>query len=106
MSSFSLSLEEQEHQLAAVRSVLAALNGVEPKEGPSYANPELTSTDLEIIRQNIEDVQHGRIDGVSAIPFETRSRSKDGPLGIDVKMETGTGKTYTYTRLMLELNRQ
>ena len=29
----------------------------------------------------------------------------DGILGIDAKLETGTGKTYVYTRLMYELHR-
>ncbi|WP_235429673.1 DEAD/DEAH box helicase family protein [Corynebacterium pseudotuberculosis] len=29
----------------------------------------------------------------------------DGVLGIDVKMETGTGKTLVYTQMMYELNR-
>ena len=106
MSTFSLSLEEQKHQIDAVNAVVAAFEGIDPNLSESYSNPVLTKDDLEKVRENIDQLHKGQVEGLPAIPFEHRTREEDGPLGIDVKMETGTGKTYTYTRLMLELNRR
>ena len=57
------------------------------------------------LAQNIEALQSGVVDGVDAIPRTWRSRVDDGVLGVDAKMETGTGKTLVYTQLMYELNR-
>src|SRR5690606_2036232 len=47
----------------------------------------------------------GTVDGLNAIPRQWRGRNDDGTFGVDVKMETGTGKTLVYTQLMYELNR-
>src|SRR5699024_10566171 len=47
----------------------------------------------------------GFVEGVDEIPKQWRTRLDDGVLGIDVKMETGTGKTLVYTQMMHELNR-
>ncbi|HBD64126.1 MAG TPA: type III restriction-modification system endonuclease, partial [Clostridiales bacterium] len=61
--------------------------------------------DDEIIQENIQAIQSGD-DEHKAIPRAYRTKRDDGVLGVDIRMETGTGKTYCYTRLMYELNKR
>ena len=68
------------------------------------ANPVFDVADRQI-SENIVDLQAGMVEGLEAIPRPWRTRTDDGVLGVDVKMETGTGKTLVYTQLMYELNR-
>ena len=88
-----LYLEQLPHQQAAIAAVLQAMRGCRdfddfrhPDYKNAYANPliQLQSSSLNAIK----------------LPESL------GGSGIDVKMETGTGKTYVYTRLMYELNQQ
>jgi type III restriction enzyme len=72
-----MKLERLQYQLDAVEAAIAAL---------AHANIATT-----------EDV--------SANPPLTPPAGRNRTPGIDVKMETGTGKTYVYTRLMHELHR-
>ncbi|MGT2947910.1 type III restriction-modification system endonuclease [Streptococcus devriesei] len=67
-----------------------------------FANPIFDANDAKLIN-NIKEIQTN-FDGTS-IPKELRT-SVDEHFGIDVRMETGTGKTYCYTRLMYELNKR
>lgn len=66
----------------------------------SIKNPKLDTTD-DILYQNITTLQ-------AELPATMKKVVKpqaDKPLNIDVKMETGTGKTYVYTRSIYELNK-
>lgn len=66
-----------------------------------YANPIFDKNE-EKLKDNIKEIQtdfHG-----THIPKEYCSSNSDD-FGIDIRMETGTGKTYCYTRLMYELNK-
>ena len=67
-----------------------------------FANPIFDATDSKILN-NIKEIQNS-FDG-KEIPRDLRT-SVDENFGIDVRMETGTGKTYCYTRLMYELNKR
>lgn len=63
-----------------------------------YANPliDLSSKDL---LQNIKDLN-------KELPFSLRGKvGIEDYLNVDIKMETGTGKTYVYTKMIYELNK-
>ena len=66
-----------------------------------FANPIFDKDDVRL-KTNIKEIQKN-FDG-KEIPTEFRISVPDH-FGIDVRMETGTGKTYCYTRLMYELNK-
>lgn len=89
----SFNLEQLPHQQAAIEAVVAAMKGCrdfnetrDPDYHYVYANP--------LIKLKYDALQ------------ATKLPESLGGQGIDVKMETGTGKTYVYTRLMYELNKQ
>lgn len=73
---------------------------VEGDEG--YANAPVRLTDAELL-SNIRRVQREN----QLSESDTTCRDMDGiACHLDVEMETGTGKTYVYTKTMLELNRR
>lgn len=90
----SLYLEQLDHQKKAIEAVLRAMKGCTDAdeysplqdEGDTYANRP--------IRLKQESLTAAKLSGSL------------GGNGIDIKMETGTGKTYVYTRLMYELHKQ
>lgn len=94
---FEKNLEHQSHAVAATVGVFDGV-AVEPAAGVSaqFANPKFVATQHEIAK-NVEamrtrfGVTDGTVDGASTI--------------IDIMMETGTGKTYTYTKTMFEMNK-
>lgn len=100
-----LNLETQLHQIKAVNAVLHALQNTRPTREASFSNPILGVADRNTVQENVYQIQTGGTT-LPQIPYEYRTHDEDdNVLGLDVKMETGTGKTYTYNRLMLELNR-
>ena len=67
-----------------------------------YANAPVRLTDAELL-SNIRRVERRN----QLEESETTCRDMDGiACHLDVEMETGTGKTYVYTKTMLELNRR
>ena len=98
-------LQTLEHQQRALKALTRVFKDVElDTSTPPEANIVFDPTDPQI-RANIDAIQSGVVDGVAAIPRPWRRRVDDGVFGVDVKMETGTGKTLVYTQLMYELNR-
>lgn len=98
-------LQTLEHQQRALSALTRVFAGVElDTSTPSEANVGFDPNDPQIA-QNITEIQSGVIDGLEAIPSVWRGNIKDGVLGVDAKMETGTGKTLVYTQLMYDLNR-
>ena len=91
-----------EHQLTAIDAVADAFKGVNfDAPSKSYENPVFTRSSP-LIPKNIEDVQKR-----TAVPATMRTADVNPDrLHIDVKMETGTGKTYVYSRLMYELHKR
>ncbi|RUO46299.1 type III restriction-modification system endonuclease [Pseudidiomarina aquimaris] len=91
------------HQQAGVSAVLSVLSGAEAHLNSDaakrlLANPEIAITDAQYY-SNIKIVQeHNKIEH-SQQHYDAESNI------IDVSMETGTGKTYTYTKTMFELNK-
>ena len=96
-------LQELEHQRLAVQAVTTVFEGVD-FGARSAVNPEITPDMLPTIQENIEDIQGGRVIDLPMIPPEQRMSSAKNYLGLDVRMETGTGKTYVFTRTMYELH--
>lgn len=98
-------LQTLDHQQRALNAATAVFADVDLSfSSPSEANPVFDVSDPQITH-NIAQLQAGAVDSVAAVPKAWRTRTDDGVLGVDIKMETGTGKTLVYTQLMFELNR-
>lgn len=100
----AMELKELDYQAEAIEAVADVFKGVPLNYISNKANPVFNLTDMfvqEKLRANITTVQ--KKNGINS---DLRTSVNDGILGIDVKMETGTGKTYVYSRLMLELHAQ
>ncbi|WP_309130844.1 type III restriction-modification system endonuclease [Brevibacterium sp.] len=98
-------LQTLEHQQRALNALTRVFKDVDfDASTPHEANVAFDPTDPQI-RENIDEIQSGLVDGIDAIPRLWRGHADDGVLGVDAKMETGTGKTLVYTQLMYELNR-
>ena len=91
------------HQQRAVDSILAVLETVDfttPNQQMALVSNPLAPKDKQLAlsdyAKSIEAVQkHNEIVGHTAKPESSV---------LDISMETGTGKTYTYTKMMFELN--
>ncbi len=91
------------HQVDAVKSVMKVFNQAIAKELDAKAlakvsNPILEYSPIFKYCDNIREVQE-----TNHIPFDG---CKGSDTVLDVMMETGTGKTYTYTKTMFELHKQ
>lgn len=99
-------LQNLPHQTAAITALSHVFQDVAlDKTGSSEANPVIDMKGLKI-EENIWDIQHGSVEGVPAIAEGLHTKERGLYLGIDVRMETGTGKTYVYTRTMFELHKR
>ena len=92
--------QELPHQQKAVDAISAVFEGVRITAPTQfYCNPYITLADPRLAA-NIRDIQKG-------ISAEYRSNATIGDcLNLDIKMETGTGKTYVYTKVMFELHKK
>ena len=90
------------HQSAAINAVLRVFDGVEPETFSDRTKCPLLTGDMQTIKKNIAQIQS---DGVPESLRENYTDSSDKYLNIDIKMETGTGKTYVYTKTMFELHK-
>lgn len=88
------------HQQKAIDAVCAVLDGVTiAPPAQFYENPQIDLEDRRLAA-NLHSAQ-------SAVPAEYRNSAPIGScLNLDVKMETGTGKTYVYTKTIYELHRR
>lgn len=88
------------HQQKAIDAVCAALEGVTIAPPVQfYENPQIDLRDRRLLA-NLRDLQ-------KAVPAEYRSSIPIGTcLNLDIKMETGTGKTYVYTKTIYELHKR
>ncbi len=88
------------HQQKAIDAVCDVFKGVQfnpPKQ--FYENPYINLSDPKILA-NLRELQNN-------IPLAYRNSTPvENYLNIDIKMETGTGKTYVYTKTIFELHRQ
>ena len=92
--------KELPHQQKAIDAVCAAFNGVTISAPTQfYKNPHIALADPQLTA-NIIALQEN-------VPAENRGGViTRGCLNLDIKMETGTGKTYVYTKMMFELHKR
>lgn len=92
--------KDLEHQTKAVESIVSVFDGLEIRNliGPDskYVNPLLVKDNDYNYEENIKNVQ--KKNGI-------KEKVKRDSNIIDIMMETGTGKTYTYTKTIFELNK-
>lgn len=93
-------LPHQEDFIKAVRKAFEDIRVYDAEE--IHQNPLIDLDDVRI-KENIGELWKGYED-LQEIPIKWRTSDDDNYLGIDIRMETGTGKTYCYTRMMYELN--
>jgi len=87
------------HQQIPVERICKVFENVGRFKSPYYANPIFDLSD-NTLKNNIKTVQ-------SDIPSEIKGLTVNNDiLNLDIKMETGTGKTYVYTKTMYELHKQ
>ncbi|WP_339008797.1 type III restriction-modification system endonuclease [Fusobacterium animalis] len=90
------------HQQKAIDVVLDVFKGVDIVEPIRfYENPTFSLKDM-CIADNIKSLQRD-------LPVEYHSNicvSENNYLNLDIKMETGTGKTYVYTKMIFELHKK
>lgn len=88
------------HQQKAIDAICAVFDGVSCTSPVQfYENPHISLDDPKI-SSNIRAIQ-------SDIPTQYRRNNPIGDcLNLDIKMETGTGKTYVYTKTMYELHKR
>ncbi|MEY8872095.1 type III restriction-modification system endonuclease [Francisella philomiragia] len=88
-----------DHQTNAVKSVLATFSGAsitqQDKTIASQTNPHI-QLGGSLLLGNLDKVQ-------TQNAIDTSLRNKNSNI-FDISMETGTGKTYTYTKMMFELH--
>lgn len=91
------------HQTQAVDAVCAVLDGIAcPAAAQPEQNPRVLFEDhYQQLSSNISNLHR---DNQITQPRKINSSLKE--LIFDISMETGTGKTYTYTKTMFELNRR
>lgn len=89
-------LSHQQRAVDAINKVFDGVDIIKPRQ--FFENPIINLSDSRI-SQNIEEIQ-------KSLPSEYRSSSPVGDvLNLDIKMETGTGKTYVYTKTIYELHK-
>lgn len=99
-------LKELEHQTEAINNFLYLIQELESiPDKDNRSNPILSN--LETLEKNAIDIRDNVPDGLEPLntKYEVAKFTIDKPAIIDIKMETGTGKTFVYTKLMYELNK-
>ena len=94
---FEKNLDHQSKAVSATVAVFDSLEIVKPKEADrQFVNPLIDKAGTDYARNiRLTRTEYGVIDG----------RIKHDSNIIDIMMETGTGKTYTYTKTIFEINK-
>lgn len=87
------------HQSEAINRINQVFENVDINNNTyKYANPVIDLTSNNLI-ENIKSMN-------KELPLSLRGKvGIDNYLNVDIKMETGTGKTYVYTKMIYELNK-
>ena len=94
------------HQINAVNAVAGVFHDLNFERSTDKNKCSRIVSSASEIEKNVKAVQSGKFyTGDYALPeCYKKNAQKSKYLNLDVKMETGTGKTYVYTRTMLELH--
>jgi len=88
------------HQQKAIDAVCNVFNDIHIEKSTFYYLNPLIDIKSPILADNIKKIQKD-------VPPSLRGNSEIGDyLNLDIKMETGTGKTYVYTKTIFELNKR
>lgn len=94
---FEKNLDHQQNAVDATIAVFKDLETIESKTlEKQYTNPIFYDRTCQQYMRNIDDIQR---------KYEIKEKRKWNGNIIDIMMETGTGKTYTYTKTIFELNK-
>lgn len=96
-------LPHQEKAVKAVADVFESIDVIAPQrmhENPVFSFKDCAGT----LEQNIKSVQASG--NVAQTDRSFVPADENGMLPLDIKMETGTGKTYVYTKTMFELHKR
>lgn len=88
------------HQVAAVEAIAGVFDGVGFSAAATPVQNNLLNQNIAALKANISALQKS-----NAIK-ESLQVAADSDLILDISMETGTGKTYAYTKTIFELNKQ
>lgn len=94
-------LEHQQRPVDAIADVLHEVHIEQPSQ--FYENPCIDLTDAKIL-SNIREIQQRK--ELSVHNSYRTPVSPETSLNLDIKMETGTGKTYVYTHTIYELHKR
>lgn len=91
------------HQTRPVTAIADVFANISFEKTNIWANPifDLTSKNL---YNNIISIKADMVNNVSE--SQRTNVVINSPLGLDIRMETGTGKTYVYTRTIFELHKR
>lgn len=91
-----------EHQQKAIDAIMSVFNNVPIEKSNNYhENPSINPEERQF-RYNIDEIQKG----IRSDYRNHDTNSDKSCLHIDVKMETGTGKTYVYTKTIYEMHKR
>lgn len=94
------------HQQKAVDAIVKVFENVQfQRSAQLYDNPTFDLTDGEIA-ENINSIQSQKENNVYAEYRKASNIQENTSLHLDIKMETGTGKTYVYTHAIYELHKR
>lgn len=99
----SIELSILPHQDDFLKAVRKAFEGIGVSNSEDIHQNPIIDLDDNRLKENINELWSG-FEDLGKIPISWRTHDDDNYLGIDIRMETGTGKTYCYTRMMYELN--
>jgi len=91
-------LPHQTHPVSAIAEVFA---NVPSETGEVHSNPIFDLSSEKVVA-NIIAIKKDPDNNISA--SQRNGAVIETPLGLDIRMETGTGKTYVYTRTIFELH--
>nr|MCR5554636.1 type III restriction-modification system endonuclease [Bacteroidales bacterium] len=93
-----------EHQQRAVDAIVKVFEDVDfEKPSQLYENPKINLSDSKLY-ENIKSVQS---DSQYNVSLENQKQIVNALcLNVDIKMETGTGKTYVYTHIIYDLHKR
>ena len=96
------------HQQKAVDKILQVVNSIESENSLDYSSNKIFHPKDEEIKKVLEKIQKDFDKGMKNFTSAEKAKGiADNPcIYVDVKMETGTGKTYVYTKTMYELHKQ
>lgn len=91
------------HQNLPVDAIADVFTNVPFELGSLYSNPSFDNTNSSL-GENIRAI---KANPKHKLPKDQLSNIKiERPLGLDIRMETGTGKTYVYTKTIFELHKR